>query len=154
MGTVEANEANAKDLLLEALRGFVDEYDTDRGTWPKDMVTLLDRGHAAIAAATNGVRLDYVRVMDEVPTWKPRMSPDEARHSVHRLPKSDLLQALRYGPQTARSPNVSRLAKPDIICQINRVLSAGGDAAMRMADAIYRARLDRDYDISMGNRRR
>jgi hypothetical protein len=57
MSTANPNE----NLLLEALRGFVDEYDNDRGSWPDDMVTLLDRAHHAISAATGLPRADYTR---------------------------------------------------------------------------------------------
>ncbi len=58
MSTTDPNEPSDKDLLLEALRGFVDEYDTDRGTWPDDMIPQLDRAHYVIAAVTGAPRLD------------------------------------------------------------------------------------------------
>lgn len=61
MSTNNPNEAGDTTLLLQALRGFVDEYDTDRGTWPDDMVQLLDAGHYAISAATGLPRQDYSR---------------------------------------------------------------------------------------------
>lgn len=61
MSTTDPNEPSDKDLLLEALRGFVDEYDADRGTWPDDMVTLLDRAHYALSAVTGAPRQDYTR---------------------------------------------------------------------------------------------
>ena len=61
MSTANPNEADDKTLLLDALRGFLDEYDDDRNTWPDDMVTLLDNGHYALAAATGLPRRDYVR---------------------------------------------------------------------------------------------
>lgn len=61
MSTMDPNEPADKDLLLEALRGFVNEYDTDRGTWPDNMVALLDRAHYAITAVTGAPRQDYVR---------------------------------------------------------------------------------------------
>lgn len=59
MSTTDPNEADDKTLLLDALRGFVDEYDNDRGTWPDDMVKLLDSAHYAISAATGTPRRDY-----------------------------------------------------------------------------------------------
>lgn len=61
MSTTDPNEPNDKELLLEALLGFVDEYDTDRGTWPESMVVLLDRAHYAISAVTGAPRKDYQR---------------------------------------------------------------------------------------------
>lgn len=59
MSTADPNEPDDKDLLLDALRGFVDQYDNDRRTWPDDMVALLDRAHYAIAAVTGLPRVDY-----------------------------------------------------------------------------------------------
>ena len=59
MSTADPNEPSNQDLLLEALRGFVDEYDDDRGTWPDDMVALLDRAHYVIAAVTGAPRRDH-----------------------------------------------------------------------------------------------
>jgi hypothetical protein len=61
MSTADPNEPSNQDLLLDALRGFVDEYDDDRGSWPDDMVPLLDRAHYAIAAVTGLSRRDYAR---------------------------------------------------------------------------------------------
>ena len=37
MSTTNPDEADDKTLLLDALRGFVDEYDDDRGSWPDDI---------------------------------------------------------------------------------------------------------------------
>lgn len=47
------------EQLFEALRGFVDEYDNNRATWPDAMVPLLDKGHAALSAASGLPRWDY-----------------------------------------------------------------------------------------------
>lgn len=48
-----------EDLLLWALRAFVDEYDTDRRTWPDDMVDKLDNAHWTISEVTGLPRSDY-----------------------------------------------------------------------------------------------
>lgn len=39
------------DAMREALKGFVDEYDTDAITWPDDMVDLLTMGTIALRMA-------------------------------------------------------------------------------------------------------
>lgn len=44
----------AAPALLEALRGFVNEYDTDPGSWPDEMVALLKAGTDAIRRAEEG----------------------------------------------------------------------------------------------------
>ena len=59
MSSTNPDEPSDRELLLNALRGFVDQYDTDRRTWPDDMVELLDEGHYALAAATGKSRADY-----------------------------------------------------------------------------------------------
>lgn len=58
MCTATADQ-DVKDLLFEALRGFTDQYDNNRATWPDDMVPLLDKAHAALAAASGLPRWDY-----------------------------------------------------------------------------------------------
>ena len=59
MSTRDASEPSNEDMLLAALLGFVEEYDTDRRSWPDDMVALLDRAHDTISAVTGAPRKDY-----------------------------------------------------------------------------------------------
>lgn len=59
MSSAFPDEPSDKDLLLSALRGFLDQYDDNRATWPDDMVRLLDQGHYALAASIPAPRRDY-----------------------------------------------------------------------------------------------
>jgi hypothetical protein len=56
--TMDKLEAQ-RDSLLAVLRKFVDQYDTDRRTWPDDMHVLLDEAHGVIAKVTGEPRQDY-----------------------------------------------------------------------------------------------
>lgn len=61
MSTMNPDGPSNETLLLDALRGFVDEYDDDRNTWPDAMVSLLDNAHWTLAEVTGLPRRDYVR---------------------------------------------------------------------------------------------
>jgi hypothetical protein len=52
----DSHVAGMANEILEALCAFVGQYDTDRNTWPDDVVELLDQGTKVIAKAYGPIK--------------------------------------------------------------------------------------------------